>query len=224
MVLGGLNDASPRCRHGSEISVPSRNRKDLDGPVCSFSESLNRRLNVAGHGVFSGNRGEPKCPMTRIAQRTRRIVGGYLRHNPVAADQLPSVISTVHQALIGLGKPAEPVQTELSPAAVPIRRSVQQEFVVCLECGWRGLMLRGHLRARHNFSPEQYRARWKLPRDHALVAPAYSERRSGLAKQIGLGRLGRGASGKASGLAAPGSQRAAQPRRRGRPRSAPATL
>ncbi len=154
-------------------------------------------------------------------QLASRIVSGYLRHNPVAAEQLPSLISTVHQALTSLGKPSELDQTA-RPPAVSIRRSVQQEFVVCLECGWRGLMLRGHLRARHNFSPEQYRARWKLPRDHALVAPAYSERRSRLAKQIGLGRARRGASAKTLGLAAPGSQQPAQPRRRGRPPSAPA--
>src|SRR5713226_2807552 len=108
-----------------------------------------------------------------------RIVSGYLRHNPVAADQLAALISTVHQALTSLGKPSELDQTQ-HPPAVSIRRSVQQEFVVCLECGWRGLMLRGHLMARHNLSPAQYRARWKLPRDHALLPPAYSARSSGL--------------------------------------------
>ena len=149
-----------------------------------------------------------------------RIVGGYLRHNPVAADQLAALISTVHQALVGLGKPPEPVESAAHKPAVPIRRSVHRDYVVCLECGWKGMMLRRHLMTGHNLSPGQYRARWHLPPDHALTAPAYSERRSGLAKKLGLGRLGRGASGKAT----PGSQRAAQPRRRGRPRSAPATL
>ena len=154
---------------------------------------------------------------------TTNIVAAYVRRNQIGADQLPVLISTVHQALSGLGKLAAGTGGERTPA-VPIRRSVHRDYVVCLECGWKGKMVRRHLMARHNLSPAQYRARWKLPRDHALVAPAYSERRSRLAKQIGLGRLGRGASGKASGLAAPGSQRAAQPRRRGRPRSAPATL
>jgi predicted transcriptional regulator len=65
---------------------------------------------------------------------------------------------------------------------------VQHEHVVCLECGFRGLMLRRHLRNAHGLEPAAYRARWKLPADHPIIAPAYSERRSTLAKQIGLGR------------------------------------
>src|SRR5713226_1006672 len=97
-----------------------------------------------------------------------RIVADYLRHNPVAAEQLPSLISTVHQALIGLGRSPELVEAQPTPA-VPIRRSVHRDYVVCLECGWKGKMVRRHLMSIHNLNPAQYRARWKLPRDHALV-------------------------------------------------------
>ena len=76
---------------------------------------------------------------------------------------------------------------KLTPA-VPIRRSVQPEYVVCLECGFRGITLRRHLQAAHGLEPAAYRARWKLATNHALTAPAYSERRSTMAKQLGFGR------------------------------------
>src|SRR5215813_454606 len=94
--------------------------------------------------------------------------------------------SSDHRALSGLRKPAAETETERTPA-VPIRRSVHRDNVTCLECGWRGQMLRRHLTTGHGLSVDQYRARWKLPRDHPLTAPSYSERRSGLAKQLGLG-------------------------------------
>jgi predicted transcriptional regulator len=74
----------------------------------------------------------------------------------------------------------------LTPA-VPIRRSVQPDYVVCLECGFRAVTLRRHLRVAHGLEPAAYRVRWKLATDHALTAPAYSERRSTMAKQLGLG-------------------------------------
>jgi predicted transcriptional regulator len=71
---------------------------------------------------------------------------------------------------------------------VPIRRSITPDAVVCLECGWKGQMLRRHLSAAHNLTAEAYRARWNLPTTHTLTAPSYAARRSALAKQLGLGR------------------------------------
>jgi predicted transcriptional regulator len=115
-----------------------------------------------------------------------RIVGSYVRHHRIAADQLTALIIEVHRTLTGLGG-ASPVQ-EPSQPAVPIRRSVQRDHVVCLECGFRGLTLRRHLRMQHGLDVAVYRARWKLSPDHPVTAPAYSERRSTLAKTIGLGR------------------------------------
>jgi predicted transcriptional regulator len=129
-------------------------------------------------------------PPTLDGELTTNIVAAYLRHNQIGADQLPVLILTVHQALTSLGKPAAEVNGERIPA-VPIRRSVHRNFVVCLDCGWKGQMLKRHLSTAHGLTVEDYRARWNLPREHALTAPAYSERRSGLAKQIGLGRRGR---------------------------------
>jgi predicted transcriptional regulator len=129
-------------------------------------------------------------PPTLDTELTTNIVAGYVRHNQIGADQLPVLISTVHQALVGLGKPAAETEVERTPA-VPIRRSVHRDFLVCLDCGWKGQMLKRHLSTAHGLTVADYRARWNLPREHALTAPAYSERRSGLAKQIGLGRRGR---------------------------------
>ena len=149
-----------------------------------------------------------------------KISAAYVRRNQIGSDQLASLISTVHQALSGLGKPVAEVSGERTPA-VPIRRSVHRDYVMCLECGWRGQMLRLHLNIGHGLSIDQYRARWNLPREHLMTAPGYSERRSGLAKQIGLGR-GRRASREEPEAVAPETPAVPQPRsrRRGRPRSA----
>jgi predicted transcriptional regulator len=113
------------------------------------------------------------------------VVASYVRKNPLSPADMPALISTVYQSLLTLGKPPEP---EPPTPAVPIRRSVTRNHVVCLECGWQGDMLRRHIHVRHGLSTEEYRTRWKLPSHHALVAPAYSERRSGIAKQLGLGQ------------------------------------
>ena len=118
---------------------------------------------------------------------TATIAAAYVRRNQIGSDQLGTLISTVYQALVGLGKPAIETEVDRTPA-VPIRRSVHRDYVVCLECGWQGQMLRRHLATGHELSVDQYRARWNLPREHPMTAPGYSERRSGLAKQIGLGR------------------------------------
>jgi predicted transcriptional regulator len=150
---------------------------------------------------------------------TAKIVAAYVRRNQVPPDQLASLISTVHHSLGGLGKPAAKAVVERTPA-VTIRRSVHHDYVVCIDCGLKGQMLRRHLTTAHGLSIEQYRARWKLPADHPLTAPGYSERRSTMAKQLGLGRGGRRASGEASEPAVPESPASAAPRRRGRPRSA----
>ncbi len=117
-----------------------------------------------------------------------RIVRNYVAQNAIGIDQLAGLIAEVHRSLSGLGKIA-PVPGPLP--AVSIRGSVQRDYVVCLECGFHGRAIRRHLSVRHGLAPEQYRARWKLPADHPITAPAYSERRSTMAKQIGLGRKSR---------------------------------
>ena len=129
---------------------------------------------------------EPPPPSTN-RELTATIVAVYVRQNQIASDQLATLISTVHRALVGLGKPATEAEVERTPA-VPIRRSVHRDYVVCLECGWRGQMLKRHVATGHGLTVEQYRARWNLTREHPMTAPGYSEQRSSLAKQIGLGR------------------------------------
>lgn len=150
---------------------------------------------------------------------TANIVAAYVQRNQIGSDQLTSLISTVHQALVGLRKPPAETETERTPA-VPIRRSVHRDYIVCLECGWRGQMLRRHLTTGHGLSIDQYRARWNLPRDHPLTAPSYSERRSDMAKQLGLGR-GRRRSREESEHVEPEPPAVpeSRSRRRGRPRS-----
>lgn len=118
-------------------------------------------------------------------QLAAEIVAAYVRRNQIAADKIGTLISTVHQALATLGTPAE----EERIPAVPVRRSVQRDRVICLDCGWSGKMLRRHI-AGHGLGVDEYRRRWDLAPDHPLTAPAYAEQRSDLAKQLGLGRRG----------------------------------
>jgi predicted transcriptional regulator len=126
-------------------------------------------------------------PPSRVdPNQVAEIVRSYLRHHHVEPDQLAGLIVEVHRALAGLGR-ATPVQEPPQPA-VPIRRSVQPDYVVCLECGFRAQALRRHLRVAHSLTIADYRARWKLVMDYPLTAPNYSARRSAMAKEIGLGR------------------------------------
>jgi predicted transcriptional regulator len=114
-----------------------------------------------------------------------QIVSSYLKKNHVAPADISTVINTVYQSLLSLGKAAE--ATPQAPA-VSIRQSVRPTYVVCLECGARGLMLRRHLRQSHGLNPAEYRAKWELSPDHPITAPGYSQQRSAFAKEIGLGR------------------------------------
>lgn len=160
-------------------------------------------------------------PPTATANRelTAEIVAAYARRNQIGAEQLGTLISSVHQALANLGKPTTEATIGRTPA-VSARRSVHRDYVVCMDCGWRGQMLKRHLTTAHGLSVAEYRARWNLPSDHAMTAPAYSERRSTMAKQLGLGRT-RGASVETTAVPELETVTAQQttPKRRGRPRS-----
>jgi len=117
---------------------------------------------------------------------TAKIVGSYLRHHKVGASQLPDLIAIVHRSLSGLGQ--QPLGEEALTPAVSVRQSVRPNYVVCLDCGYRGKTLARHISTRHGLSRAEYLRRWGLGPDHPLTAPAYSEHRSTLAKQLGLGR------------------------------------
>ena len=116
---------------------------------------------------------------------TAVIVGKYVGNHTLAADQLSDLISTVHRAIGQLGQPSEPEEV-LTPA-VSVRRSVQRDYVICLDCGYRGRTLRRHINVRHGLSRDEYLRRWRLKNDHPLTAPAYSEQRSAMSKALGLG-------------------------------------
>jgi len=117
------------------------------------------------------------------------IVAAFVSRNDVAPDALPDLIRTVNAALTALHDPAPAPQTEERPRpAVPVGKSVQHDYIVCLEDGKRLKMLKRYLRSRFDLSPEEYRRRWNLPPDYPMVAPAYAARRSDFAKKIGLGR------------------------------------
>ena len=117
---------------------------------------------------------------------TAMIVRSYVRHHRVGTDQISDIITSVYQAFGQLGQPV--VAEEVLVPAVSVRRSVHQEYVVCLDCGYRGQTLRRHISTRHGLSRDEYLSRWGLRSDHLLTAPAYSERRSELARSLGLGR------------------------------------
>jgi len=117
------------------------------------------------------------------------IVAAYVTRNPIAADALPDLIRAVHQALGAIGGGGEAAAARERPKpAVPINKSVQHDYIVCLEDGKQLKMLKRYLRSQFDMSPEDYRRRWNLPPDYPMVAPAYAARRSAFAKQIGLGR------------------------------------
>src|SRR6201994_4662332 len=121
---------------------------------------------------------------------TAMIVSSYVRHHTLRPEQLSDLITTVHHALSHLG---QPIQTEevLTPA-VSVRRSVHHDYVVCLDCGYRGKMLQRHISTRHALNRDEYLKRWGLRSNPPLPPPAYSEPRSAIAKALGVGRKPKG--------------------------------
>jgi predicted transcriptional regulator len=126
-----------------------------------------------------------QTPSTNVLGLTAQIVSAHVSNNPVALDALPSLIQEVYKTLSGVGK--EPAQPERPQPAVPIKKSVFQDHIVCLEDGKKLKMLKRHLKTSYNMTPEQYRERWGLAPDYPMVAPTYAKHRSSLAKKIGLG-------------------------------------
>src|SRR3954471_5023740 len=119
---------------------------------------------------------------------TTEIVSSFAGGNTVAAGDLPALIASVFKALRTVGSPAVEKAAEAPTPAVPIRKSIGTDFLICLEDGKKLKMLKRHLASRYNMTPEDYRRRWGLAKDYPMVAPAYAATRSALARQIGLGR------------------------------------
>jgi predicted transcriptional regulator len=121
---------------------------------------------------------------------TTTVVAAYLSNNSVPVGDLPGLIRQVYGALTNLGTPIEVVPEKPVPA-VPIKKSVTPDYIICLEDGKKLKMLKRHLKTAFNMTPDQYRERWELASDYPMVAPNYATQRSSLAKQIGLGTRSR---------------------------------
>jgi MucR family transcriptional regulator, transcriptional regulator of exopolysaccharide biosynthesis len=131
---------------------------------------------------------EQTSPKSELIELAADIVSAYVSNNTVPTNDLAALIGDVHQALVKASTgAAEPVKEELKPA-VPIRRSVTPDHIVCLEDGKKFKSLKRHLRTHYDLSPEEYREKWGLAPDYPMVAPNYAAARSQLAKKMGLGQ------------------------------------
>jgi predicted transcriptional regulator len=116
------------------------------------------------------------------------IVSAYVSNNSVPSSDLPSLIGDVHNALIRVAGGVVEAPTEAPKPAVPVKKSVTPDYIICLEDGKKFKSLKRHLRTQYNMTPEQYREKWALPAEYPMVAPNYAKARSELAKEMGLGQ------------------------------------
>lgn len=116
------------------------------------------------------------------------IVSAYVANNSIPVSELPGLIAITHAAMSSLGAAPAPAPEEKAVPAVPVKKSITPDYLICLEDGKKFKSLKRHLRTSYDMSPEQYRAKWNLPADYPMVAPAYAEARSNLAKKMGLGQ------------------------------------
>lgn len=125
-----------------------------------------------------------------FTQAAAQIVAAYVGNNSVSATELPNLIRQTIAALASTPATEMPTPQEPQKPAVPIKKSITPEHITCLEDGKQFKSLKRHLRTDHDLSPEEYRSKWALPKDYPMVAPAYSEARSNLAREAGLGQKG----------------------------------
>jgi predicted transcriptional regulator len=125
--------------------------------------------------------------MSERIELAAEVVAAYVSNNPVPKADLPDLILAVHSSLTRLGKDSVELQVEVKPPAVPVRKSITPDFLICLEDGKKFRSLRRHLGGL-GLTPEQYRVKWKLPSDYPMVAPNYAAHRSALARKFGLGQ------------------------------------
>lgn len=122
-----------------------------------------------------------------ILEYASDIVSAYVSNNPIQSEELPSLIRDVHSTLKEL-KAANGLMAAPEPA-IPVKKSITDDFLICLEDGKKFKSLKRHLRSKYGMSPEEYREKWGLPYDYPMVAPSYARKRSALAKEMGLGKL-----------------------------------
>jgi len=123
-----------------------------------------------------------------LLRMTTEVVSAYVGNNMVPSQQIPEVIKSVYGTLSGLEAPAAEAKAAPQKPAVPLKKSITPDFLICLEDGKKLKMLKRHLRSTYNLTPDEYRAKWGLAADYPMVAPNYAKQRSAFAKKIGLGR------------------------------------
>ncbi len=123
-----------------------------------------------------------------LVELTADIVSAYVTDNTVVGQDVPMLISEVHEALVKAAQNRTAERSEELKPAVPIKKSISNEFLICLEDGKKFRSLKRHLMSHYNLTPEEYREKWNLPRDYPMVAPGYAKQRSELAKSMGLGQ------------------------------------
>jgi predicted transcriptional regulator len=131
---------------------------------------------------------------------TAEIVSAHVSNNPVSLADLPNLIQDVYRTLATVGSPATRAEPERPQPAVPVKKSITPEYLICLEDGKKLKMLKRHLQTAYNMTPDQYRERWGLAADYPMVAPNYAKHRSSLAKKIGLGTKPRARTGRGGGV------------------------
>lgn len=127
-------------------------------------------------------------PHTDVLQMTTQVVAAYVGHNRVVETQIPEVIKSVYASLAGLNGHTELAAKARQKPAIPVKKSITADYLICLEDGKKLKMLKRHLRTAYGLSPEDYRAKWGLGSDYPMVAPNYAKQRSAFAKKIGLGK------------------------------------
>lgn len=129
---------------------------------------------------------------TELLKMATQIVAAHVSNNKVAMSELPGLIGAIHGALRDMGENGGGEAVPAGKPAVPVKRSVTPDYLICLEDGRKLKMLKRHLRTAYGMTPDEYRKRWSLPQDYPMVAPNYAKRRSALAKKIGLGQSRKG--------------------------------
>ena len=128
---------------------------------------------------------DKKAPGVDTLELTTEIVAAYVSNNPVQSSDLANLIRNVHDALTNIS--TEDVQAPEAKPAIPVKKSVTDDYLICLEDGKKFKSLKRHLRAKYDMTPDEYREKWGLPFDYPMVAPSYARKRSQLAKKMGLG-------------------------------------
>lgn len=128
----------------------------------------------------------PEAGADAIIEFTSDIVSAYISNNPIPSGELAGLIRDVHSVLLSLSE-ADAAAEEQKPA-ISVKKSITDDFLICLEDGKKFKSLKRHLRSKYGMSPDEYRAKWGLPYDYPMVAPSYARKRSELAKKMGLGK------------------------------------